>query len=229
MKVRGCEVYGMTDEEGVELNDPLKPDTRKQGRKGDTRTIKIKLDSAQYHHDMKHGVDVYSSSVLNVLVRRHGKENNFKAVLETIRDLMNSASVGKAVPSWLHDLFLGYGDPAAAHYKSLQAQEDQEEEGEDDEEEEGDGMNGGGKVRTMDFRDTFLNVEHVKESFPDAQVEVVGDAVTPPFKLSFMKKSSSSNGKEDNVVKEVVRVEGYTAPNPGPYPQDQPKVCVYLV
>lgn len=33
---------------------------------------------------------------------------------------MVSAASGQAVPSWLHDLFLGYGDPAAAHYKSLQ-------------------------------------------------------------------------------------------------------------
>jgi intron-binding protein aquarius len=40
-------------------------------------------------------------------VRRKAKENNFKAVLETIRDLMNTAYVGKAVPPWLHDVFLG--------------------------------------------------------------------------------------------------------------------------
>ena len=36
-----------------------------------------------------------------------------QAVLETIRDLMNAECV---VPDWLHDVFLGYGDPAAAHY-----------------------------------------------------------------------------------------------------------------
>lgn len=30
-----------------------------------------------------------------------------QAVLETIRDLMNTAYVGKAVPQWLHDVFLG--------------------------------------------------------------------------------------------------------------------------
>jgi len=29
-------------------------------------------------------------------------------VLETIRDLMQSNAV---VPEWLHDIFLGYGDP----------------------------------------------------------------------------------------------------------------------
>ena len=46
-------------------------------------------------------------------MRRKPKENNFKAVLETIRDLMNHECV---VPDWLHDIILGYGDPGAAQY-----------------------------------------------------------------------------------------------------------------
>ena len=36
-------------------------------------------------------------------------------MLESIRDLMNEQTV---VPPWLHDIFLGYGDPAAAQYSS---------------------------------------------------------------------------------------------------------------
>ena len=55
--------------------------------------------------------DVYET--FNIIMRRKPKENNFKAVLETIRDLMNTECV---VPDWLHDIILGYGDPAAAHY-----------------------------------------------------------------------------------------------------------------
>ena len=43
--------------------------------------------------------------------RLQAKENNFKAVLESIRDLMNEDA---AVPAWLHDILLGYGDPGAA-------------------------------------------------------------------------------------------------------------------
>lgn len=46
----------------------------------------------------------------------HVQENNFKAVLESIRDLMNEDTV---LPEWLHDIFLGYGDPAAAQYTQL--------------------------------------------------------------------------------------------------------------
>ena len=85
-------------------------------------------------------LDVYEK--LNVVVRRKPEENNFKAVLETIRDLMlvgdtrSVSAVGQVdgaadaerqlaesagtrpsvVPHWLHDLLLGYGDPDAAHY-----------------------------------------------------------------------------------------------------------------
>lgn len=46
--------------------------------------------------------DVYES--FTVIMRRKPKENNFKAVLETIRDLMQTDI---AVPDWLHDVFLG--------------------------------------------------------------------------------------------------------------------------
>ena len=49
--------------------------------------------------------DVYET--FNIIMRRKPKENNFKAVLETIRDLMNTECV---VPDWLHDIILGRSD-----------------------------------------------------------------------------------------------------------------------
>ena len=60
------------------------------------------------------GPDVYAG--LNLLVRRKPKENNFKAILDCIRDLMSEDT---AVPPWLHDIFLGYGDPAAAQFRNM--------------------------------------------------------------------------------------------------------------
>lgn len=48
------------------------------------------------------------------------QENNFKAVLESIRDLMNEDDV--VVPDWLHDIFLGYGDPGAAQWTNMPAE-----------------------------------------------------------------------------------------------------------
>jgi len=64
------------------------------------------------------GEDVYES--FNIVMRRKPKENNFKAVLETIRELMNTQCV---VPDFLHDIVLGYGDPGAAHYTKMPNQD----------------------------------------------------------------------------------------------------------
>ena len=75
------------------------------------------LDPAQYATDATGrgsplGTDVYETC--NLVVRRHGKENNFKAVLEKIRGLMRGGahSMYRSIPSWLMPVLLGYGgDP----------------------------------------------------------------------------------------------------------------------
>ena len=77
-------------------------------------------------------------------MRRKPKENNFKAILESIRDLMNETCV---VPEWLHNIFLGYGNPSAAQW-----------------------MNMPDLLEVIDFKDTFLDANHVQQSFPDYQV-----------------------------------------------------------
>jgi intron-binding protein aquarius len=51
------------------------------------------------------------------------------------------------IPDWLHDIFLGYGDPGAALWHNLP-----------------------GQLRTVDFKDTFLDVEHVERAFPQYKV-----------------------------------------------------------
>lgn len=71
-------------------------------------------------------------------------------MLESIRDLMNEDTV---MPAWLHDIFLGYGDPAAARYTNLPDTLD-----------------------TIDFKDTFLDAAHLRASFPghDVQFKLAG-------------------------------------------------------
>jgi intron-binding protein aquarius len=91
------------------------PDERKTGAVGSKRKLRLHLDPAQYYQDMRDGVDCYEP--LNLVVRRNAKENNFKAILQTIRELINTAAVGRAIPSWMHDVFLGYGNPGAANYR----------------------------------------------------------------------------------------------------------------
>ncbi len=44
------------------------------------------------------GIDVYKT--FNLLIRRRAKENNFKAVLETVRDLMNQEELKVRRRGW---------------------------------------------------------------------------------------------------------------------------------
>ncbi|OIT07455.1 PREDICTED: intron-binding protein aquarius [Nicotiana attenuata] len=216
--VRGCEIIELRDEEGTLMNDftgRIKRDEWKPP-KGDLRTVTVALDTAQYHMDVgdiaeKGAEDIYGT--FNILMRRKPKENNFKAILESIRDLMNETCI---VPDWLHDVFLGYGNPSAAQWTNMPD-----------------------LLETVDFKDTFLNADHVRECFPDYQVCFVNqDGIeslqpSPPFKIklprSLKGKAHALPGSEKSTMPEVhserdkLIVEAYIPPDPGPYPQDQPK------
>lgn len=93
-----------------------------------------------------------------------------QAVLETIRDLMNTACV---VPDWLHDTFLGYGDADSAHYSQMANQ-----------------------ITALDFKDTFLSLDHLKASFPQHSIEVSGQhtyCVVIPCNIGKTLKKHSHN------------------------------------
>jgi intron-binding protein aquarius len=159
--------------------------------------------------------DVYST--FNVLMRRKPKENNFKAVLETIRELMNTSCV---VPDWLHDIVLGYGDPGAAHYTNMP-----------------------NNITTLNFNDTFLDFQHLRESFPTYEVRVPdrvdASALVPPFKATFedIKEKKRRLAFEEGAANKraepgadapappprVLTVEPFTRENRGPYPKNIPK------
>ena len=157
-------IQGMLDENGRIIEEGPEP---KPQLKGESRTFRVLLDPNQYHQDMERaaagGQDTYDS--FNILMRRKPKENNFKAVLETIRELMNTQCV---VPEFLHDIILGYGNPGAAHYRNM------------------DNFKSIANPKTLNFNDTFLNFEHLRQSFPmyDVKVDVPESDLVPPFKVS---------------------------------------------
>ncbi|KAG7466190.1 hypothetical protein MATL_G00162160 [Megalops atlanticus] len=207
--VRGCEVQGMLDEKGRVIEEGPDP---KPKMKGDTRTFRVWLDPNQYQQDMtnsiQHGVeDPYET--FNIIMRRKPKENNFKAVLETIRNLMNTDCV---VPDWLHDIILGYGNPGSAHYSKMPNQ-----------------------ISTLDFNDTFLSIDHLRASFPGYTVKVTEEnpaLQVPPFRIKFpvrtMKGKKRKADEDDNTQEEegeerTLVVEPHVIPNRGPYPYNQPK------
>ena len=196
VSVRGCEVEGMLDENGRVIEEGPEPPPALQG---DTRVFRVLLDCNQYQQDMERvaagGEDVYEG--FNVLMRRKPKENNFKAVLETIRELMNSECV---VPEFLHDILLGYGDPAAAHYRNMDAHK--------------------GK---LNFNDTFLSFDHLRSSFPfhdvKADSNIDKEDLVPPFNITFEEALPS----EEEQKKPSLLVEPYKPQRRGPYPTSTPK------
>ena len=208
MYVRGCEVEGMLDENGRVIEEYA---VEKPRYSSGNRTFRVLLDCNQYYADMdttsKGAEDVYSS--FNVLMRRKPKENNFKAVLETIRDLMNTSCV---VPEWLHDIVLGYGDPASAHYTNME-----------------------NNVPELNFNDTFLNFDHLRASFPSYEVKVEGDfaklpsaELVPPYKITFediktLNKKRQVAGDDEEKVAKVLTVEPLKVKARGPYPRNIPK------
>ncbi|KAK6621554.1 hypothetical protein RUM44_001361 [Polyplax serrata] len=198
--VRGCEIEGMLDQNGRVIEDGPEP---KPVLPGEKRIYRVWLDCNQYRIDMenssKGNEDVYET--FNILMRRKPKENNFKAVLETIRELMNTECV---VPDWLHDIILGYGDPGAAHYSRMP-----------------------NEIETLDFNDTFLDMDHLRASFPDHEIKVKTDdpeKLVPPFKLTFhdvMAKKRKANNEdvddEPQEKKSIIIVEPHVKINEGPY------------
>ena len=169
--VRGCEVVAMEDEEGVRLNDIAQPDQRIK-RAGKMRRLTVRFDPIQYQLDMETEArrpqqPIYDG--FNLLVRRDPAKNNFKSILETTRELLNEPASRLPLPSWLWNVLLGRGNPAAAHYSSIP------------------------QSSTVDFGDTFVDASHVRESFPDAEVRfqsksgasLKAEAALPPYRLQF--------------------------------------------
>lgn len=79
------------DETGEAISD-IEIMTGEKKRKGHVRSFKIDLDPAQYYNDTENDLhQIYES--FNIVIRRRPKENNFKAVLDTIKALMNDEGI----------------------------------------------------------------------------------------------------------------------------------------
>ena len=96
-------------------------------------------------------------------------------MLESIRDLLAEDSM--APPPWLHDILLGYGDPGAAAYRHQS-----------------------GCLRTVDFKDTFLDADHVREAFPGWSVQFHNRSrsavLERPFRITFPPLSEEQEAAE---------------------------------
>ncbi|TYZ62564.1 hypothetical protein PybrP1_004765 [[Pythium] brassicae (nom. inval.)] len=151
--VRGAEVIEVADAFGSVVGEGSR------AAKGRKRTLKVALDGVQYKNDVDAGrLDAYEK--VNVLVRRQTGESNFKAQLDAITSTYTRASVEDVLPSWLHDLFLGYGDPSAATYKAILTQRQEKE------------------VRVQ-LLDVVADAEHVVETCLEGETTRLVDADDP--------------------------------------------------
>lgn len=140
--LRSAMVVQVLDENGRPLRESANAQTNGTSYRPRLRRLVVNLDAAMYKKDSdrvaKGKPDVYEE--INVVVRRKGRENNFKPILESIQTLTRSEI---PLPSWLQEVFLGYGDPSGATYKRLP-----------------------NRLKSIDFRDTFLSWQHLVESLP---------------------------------------------------------------
>lgn len=216
--VRSAEIIQILDDKGRAVRDAA---AYFDGRgRSPIRRMRLKLDAAMYKLDMQRASvgkpDVYES--INLVLRRSGRENNFKPVLESVKTLTLSEV---PLTSWLHEVFLGYGDPAGASYKQLS-----------------------NRLKKIDYRDTFLDWQHLIESLPGKIIEP-GEGVTgsfglgslrPPYILETTERPAEEQTKKPSKKRrrdaepalkadvEALKVSTYNPPNNGPYPVDAPKL-----
>ncbi|KAK1595240.1 intron-binding protein aquarius [Colletotrichum navitas] len=208
VSIRSAEIIQITDEKGKVVRDG-------SGHYDSRRRFQLRLDPRTYVADVERSPSTPPEAYeqINVVMRRSGRENNFKPVLESIRSLSLSEV---PIASWFHEVFLGYGDPAGATYKQLS-----------------------NRIKSIDYRDTFLDWQHLTGSLPGKVVEPRDDvsgsfgppyvletaerqAVEPPSKPSKKRR----RGVEPALLADVetVKVSTYKPPNAGPYPVDAPKL-----
>ncbi|KAI9373951.1 P-loop containing nucleoside triphosphate hydrolase protein [Aspergillus egyptiacus] len=212
--LRTANIVQVLDENGRPLREPTLGQTNGYKSRPRLRRLLVNLDPAAFKADKDRSAqgkpDIYP--LINVVARRKGRENNFKSILETIQRLIVSDIT---LPPWIQDIFLGYGDPAGARYTELP-----------------------NRLRSVDFRDTFLDWQHLVQSFPGMNIEPSGDAASsfqPPYALEYIedppqppqgssKKRRREQAVEGQAIPKSLRVSTYKPPNPGPYPVDAPKL-----
>ena len=140
--LRTAGVVQVLDESGRVVRDVLTEQTNGHTYRPRVRRLVVNIDAAAYKVDegrkLSGNPDVYEA--INVIVRRKGRENNFKSILDSIKSLALSEV---SLPVWLQEVFLGYGDPTGATYLRLP-----------------------NRLKSVDFRDTFLDWKHLIESLP---------------------------------------------------------------
>ena len=215
-EVRSAEIVQILDEDGRALRDHQNGNVNGFSSRPRQRRLLVNLDATFYQADVekanKAKQNVYSQ--MNVILRRKGRENNFGHILQTVQNLIVAKT---RLPDWFQEVFLGYGDPNSARYTHLD-----------------------NKIHAVDFKDTFLDWDHLVESFPSRTIEPEasqGTRLSPPYILHPFEQSNNTlppnppkKRRRDQIdvppkpVANTLKVATYKPPNTGPYLIDAPKL-----
>jgi intron-binding protein aquarius len=215
-EIRCADVISVLDDNGRPLRQNQHTQDHDDQSRPRQRRLLLRMDAASYKAD-KARADAGKGEVyehINVVVRRKARENNFRPILESLKQLALSDS---PVPAWLQEVFLGYGDPASATYKRLP-----------------------NRLKSTDYRDTFMDWQHLVESLPGKTVEpdASQNAIfPPPYVLesvdsrppspppkSKKRRRDQPDGPEPAPAAETFKVSTYKPANTGPYPMDAPRL-----
>ena len=116
-------------------------------QKGQSQTCFISMSSLQNQLDEK---DRLLCPNFNLIVRRKSRVNNFFPVMLTLRELLLSDE--ELLPDWLLDIVLGRRRKTKSEKKKRITCD---------------------TSTTVDMVDTFVSLEHIKESFPGRIVKIL--------------------------------------------------------
>ena len=197
--VRGAEIIGFLNDRGDLIDEKTRWDTARAAsafHPHGLRIVRVHFDPHQYKIDREHFGDKNVGSFysnFNVMLRRKPHENVFKAVLETIRDLMQCNA---AIPEWLQDVFLGYGNPSNA----CRIIED------------------GPEQNTIDIVDTFLDKHHLMDVLHLTEENLLTSAEHRFFTLK-IPPSWNDVCVESSRIQDILAT-GYSPKSRGPYESD---------
>jgi len=137
------------------------------------------------------------------VIRRHGRENNFKAILETIRSLLSgTGSVNRVIPPFLQKVILGQGSPDLASYRSDAVRA------------YASSTAGVAKPNSfLDYGDTFVDEQHLRASFPESTVQILPERTSTQGRETGQRKNYRLRITETEQKETLVEAEPYAFPD----------------
>lgn len=84
------------------------------------------------------------------------------------------------------------------------------------------------EIATIDFNDTFLDIDHLRASFPQYEIKTKPEDernLVRPFLLTFEDVLAKHNNES---IKKIITVKPHVPPSRGPYRANEPKKLAFI-